>query len=159
MTMTIRAATDEDVPAMAAIRAQEWQTEEFWNASIRGYLKGGHSPQKALPERTAFVAVEDEQVVGFVAGHRTTRLGCDGELQWINVPQEKRGRGIAGLLIERMAAWFVEHDAVRICVDPDEPARFLYTKFGATALNRHWMVWEDSRRMLERAREVNAGRD
>jgi GNAT superfamily N-acetyltransferase len=155
-TMTvIRAAVDNDIPAMAAIRAREWQTEEFWKASIRAYLSGEQSPQKALPLRAAFVAVEEEQVVGFVAGHRTTRHGCDAELQWINVAEEWRGRGTAGLLIERMAAWFVEQNLTRVCVDPDEPARALYAKYGATALNRHWMVWEDSREMLRRAMELN----
>jgi hypothetical protein len=38
-----------------------------------------------LTERAAFVAIDDGDLVGFVAGHKTRRLGCDGELQWINV--------------------------------------------------------------------------
>jgi GNAT superfamily N-acetyltransferase len=157
MEIAIRPARDEDIPAMAAIRAREWQTAEFWKASIRAYLSGERSPQKALPLRAAFVAAEEAEVVGFVAGHGTTRHDCDAELQWINVAEGWRGRGIAGLLIERMAAWFVEQNLTRVCVDPDEPARALYTKYGAEALNGHWMVWEDSRQMLERSRAVNGG--
>jgi hypothetical protein len=43
------------------------------------------SPQQALPARAAFVAMDGTKLVGFVAGHRTRRLGCDGELQWVNV--------------------------------------------------------------------------
>ena len=53
-----------------------------------------------------------------------------------------------------IAVWFVEQNALRVRVDPDEPARALYARLGATELNRHWMVWEDSREMLRKAREL-----
>ncbi len=155
MSITIRAAISSDIPAMAAIRASEWQTPEYWIARISGYLAGYHSPPKALPARTIFVATENNLVVAFVAGHLTTRFACHAELEWITVLAEKRGQGIAGLLLEKIARWFVEQNALRICVDPDASARSLYAKFGATALNRHWMVWEDSREMLRQALEVN----
>jgi len=140
---------------MARIRAREWETEVYWTARIGAYLAGDHSPEKGRAARAVFVATEDEVVVGFVAGHLTDRFRCDAELQWINVIEEKRGRGIAGLLIEKIASWFVEQNAMRVCVDPDAPATRLYEKFGATPLNRHWMVWEDSREMMRRAREIN----
>ena len=47
----------------------------------------------------------------------------------------------------RMGAWFVEQNAVRICVDVQPQniaARKLYARCGAQPLNLHWMVWEDS---------------
>jgi GNAT superfamily N-acetyltransferase len=155
MSVTVSPATQGDIAVMAAIRASEWQTKEYWATRIRAYLAGESSPGQAQPGRAAFVAAENEEIVGFVAGHLTKRLKCHGELQWINVVAEKRGQGIAGLLIENIANWFVAQGAVRVCVDPDAAARGLYQKFGATALNRHWMVWEDSRQMLRRAMEVN----
>jgi GNAT superfamily N-acetyltransferase len=140
----------EDVPAMAAIRALDWESQEYWELRIAGYLRGSHSPQQALRERTAFVAVDADRVVGFVAGHRTRRYGCDAELQWVDVIADHRGQGIAGRLLEALGGWFVEMDALRVCVDvqpKNEVARRLYARHGAVPLNPHWMVWEDARVM------------
>jgi GNAT superfamily N-acetyltransferase len=132
---------------MAAIRALEWETMDYWLARIRGYLDGSLSPQQALHTRAVFVAADDGALIGFVAGHRTRRHGCDGELEWINVAPEYRGRGIADKLMLAMGAWFVAQDALRVCVDVNPanmPARRLYARFGAVPLNPHWMVWEDA---------------
>ena len=137
---------------MAAIRAAEWETQEFWEHRIAGYLAGTHNPQQALPERAVFVAEEAGPaaplVVGFVAGHRTLRHGCQGELEWINVAAEHRGRGIAGRLLVPMAGWFVQQQACRVCVNvaPDNAAALaLYTRFGAQPLRKFWMLWPDIR--------------
>ena len=152
MDLTIRASEDDDISAMAAIRAQEWETEAFWKERIGRYMHGEHSPQKALAARAAFVAVREGVVAGFVAGHRTRRYDCDGELQWINVAMAHRGRGIAGQLLLAIAPWFVSQKALRICVNVDPKnaaARALYANYGAQPLNPHWMVWQDVR-VLER---------
>jgi GNAT superfamily N-acetyltransferase len=149
--MTIRPAEDSDIPLMARIRAQNWETESFWTDRICRYLRGEHSPQKALAGRAIFVAVEEGELVGFVAGHRTTRFGCEGELQWIDVREDKRSLGIGHKLMERMGAWFVEQRAGRICVNVEpvnKPARALYSKCGAQPLKEHWMIWDDARKML-----------
>jgi ribosomal protein S18 acetylase RimI-like enzyme len=150
MPIAIRPVEERDIAAMAAIRARERETEAFWAPRIAAYLSGEHSPQQALAARAAFVATEGDAMLGFVSGHRTRRYGCDGELQWVNVAEEARGRGIAGMLMERMAEWFVEQGALRVCVNvaPDNvPAVRLYAKHGAKPLNEHWMVWDDVRRM------------
>lgn len=150
MPITLRPVEPSDIPLMAAIRAQVWETEPFWTGRIGLYLSGEHSPQQALPARAAFVALDGAELVGFVAGHRTRRLGCDGELQWINVAEERRGQGIADRLMARIGAWFVEQGAYRVCVNvaPENTvARGLYRRWGAQPLNDHWMVWEDSRAM------------
>lgn len=133
---------------MAAIRAREWETQAYWEKRIREYAGGLASPREALPNRAAFVAIDDGLVVGFVAGHRTRRLGCDGELQWINVIERQRGRGIAGSLLAAMADWFAQHEAFRVCVDVEPgntAARRLYARYGARPLKPHWMVWDDIR--------------
>jgi ribosomal protein S18 acetylase RimI-like enzyme len=69
-------------------------------------------------------------------------------LQWINVAKERRGGGIAGELLRRLAAWFVEQKASKICVDVQPTnlaARKFYRRHGATDLNPHWLVWNDIR--------------
>jgi RimJ/RimL family protein N-acetyltransferase len=148
----IRPATPADIPHMAAIRALEWETESFWTRSITLYLTGEHSPREALRDRAAFVALVGDELIGFVAGHRTRRHSCDGELQWLNIAPTHRGRGIADQLIARMGEWFVEQNAFRICVDVQPQnlaARKVYARCGAVPLNPHWMVWEDSSRMCQ----------
>jgi ribosomal protein S18 acetylase RimI-like enzyme len=146
--VVIRRAEEHDIPAMAAIRSAEWETQEYWERRISNYLRGAIAAQHALPGHAVFVADLDGVVVGFIAGHRTTRHGCQGELEWIDVVAAHRRRGIAGQLVARLAEWFVEQQALRICIDvkPENlVARRLYTKYGARPLNPHWMVWDDIR--------------
>lgn len=150
MAVRLRLAEESDVPSMAAIRALEWGTEAFWKDRISRYLRGQHSPRQALAARTAFVATDGSHLAGFVAGHKTRRFGCDGELQWINVVKERRGQGVADLLMTTMGAWFAAQHARRICVNVDPSnvtARRLYARHGAQILNEHWMTWEDARVM------------
>lgn len=153
MPIAIRPVEQQDVPAMAAIRAQVWESEDFWAARIALYLNGEHSPQRALASRAAIVAVEDGTVVGFAAGHRTRRLDCDGELQWMNVREDRRRHRIAGRMLVVIAEWFVQQNALKICVnvDPENAAaRRLYASYGAYSLNKHWMVWENVQVILSR---------
>ncbi len=144
--MLYRPSQADDVPAMARIRAREWGDFEYWVTRISGYLEGEIHPQRALPSRACYVAVEQSSVVGFVAGHLTRRYGCEGELEWINVSPERRGAGIAAELLRLLAGWFVEHKALRVCVDVEPSnavARAFYTRHGAETLNPHWLVWND----------------
>jgi len=153
--MLIRPAQAADIPKMAELRSREWETVEYWQTRIGSYLSGEGSPREALPDRAAFVAailvaMEGDELVGFIAGHRTRRFGCDGELQWINVAREKRGGGIAGKLVAELGAWFTGQGISRVCVDvaPENmSARKLYTRCGARPLKPHWMVWDDARTM------------
>jgi hypothetical protein len=84
MQVRVRPVEDHDVAAMAALRAREWETEGFWEARIRLYLSGEHSPQQALAACAAFVAVDDNGVVGSVSG--IVRVGvnatanCNGSM-------------------------------------------------------------------------------
>lgn len=146
-----RNANDSDIAAMAKLRAASWGDEEYWKARIRGYMECETYPQKALQPRVAYVATEKEAVVGLIAGHLTRRYECDGELEWIDVVAERRGSGIAKGLLERLAKWFVEQKALKICVDvqpANTAARRFYARHGAEDLNPHWMIWSDIRRVL-----------
>ncbi len=146
--VVIRPAEVDDVPAMAAIRAAEWETEAYWERRIGNYLCGELGAQHALPGHAVFVAIREEVVIGFIAGHRTRRHSCDGELEWRDVTAAHRRQGIAGKLVVTLAAWFVEQQALRVCIDvkpENTAARALYAKYGARPLNPHWMFWEDIR--------------
>jgi GNAT superfamily N-acetyltransferase len=147
-----RLANAEDIRSMSQIRAREWGEVTYWERRISGYLEGTLSPGQALSPRTCYVAVEDDAVVGFIAGHLTRRYACDGELEWINVLPEHRSKGIASSLLKLLAAWFVEQGALKICVDADpenEVARAFYRRHGAEDLNKHWLVWNDIRSLAD----------
>ena len=141
----IRRAEEGDVASMAAIRAHEWNSDDFWKARIASYLAGTYSPKQALPARAVYVATHTDHVVGFVAGHLTRRFECDGELQWINVAAGHRRQGIAESLFAATKQWFSQKNACRICVNvaaDNLAARRLYSRLGATSMNDAWMVWE-----------------
>jgi GNAT superfamily N-acetyltransferase len=159
--MLIRSVQAADIPQIARLRSREWETVEYWTIRIRSYLSGEDSPREALASRAVFVAMEGDELVGFIAGHRTQRFGCEGELQWINVAKEKRAAGIADKLIAQLGAWFVEHGISRICVDvvPENTvARKLYMRCGASPLKPHWMVWDDARTMCDAGRGSGGSR-
>src|SRR5438874_13833463 len=117
--MMYREAIASDIPALARIRAAEWETEDYWSRRIAGYLNGTVHPQQALAPRVLYVALDVSATIGFIAGHLSRRFGCEGELEWINVVPAYRGTGIAAALLRLLAAWFQQENALRICVDPD----------------------------------------
>lgn len=141
-----RIATDDDIIPIAEIRDREWGTENYWITRIGGYMRGEHHPQHALMPRIIFVAEHEEKIIGFIAGHLTTRLGCNGELEWINVIPEYRKNGIASELLYHLAKWFVEQKSTKVCIDvaaENIPAQKFYRKYGAKNLNAHWLFWEN----------------
>jgi ribosomal protein S18 acetylase RimI-like enzyme len=145
-----RQAAKQDIPFLAKIRAKNRGSEEYWDNRISGYLDGTHNPQQALPPRIIYIAADKDAIIGFIAGHLTRRLDCEGELEWIDTIEEYRRRGIASELVRILAKWFVQQNACKICVDPgDEMARKFYKKNGAEALNEHWMYWNDIRTIFK----------
>ena len=155
----VRDAVPSDIPAIAELRRKGGWSGGADAEVMARYLAGEHHPQHALTPRVILVAEAEGQLVGFIAGHRTTRFECDGELQWLFVAPISRGTGVADRLFASLAAWFVEHDAARVCVnvEPDnESARRFYARHGATELNAHWMRWDDVGRSS--VRQVARGR-
>ncbi|HVW16013.1 MAG TPA: GNAT family N-acetyltransferase [Mucilaginibacter sp.] len=144
MSIQYRIATKADISSLAKLRTFIRGTIEDWAPYIKGYMDGITNPQKALAQRTVYVATDGDRIVGWIAGHLTKRLGCDGELQWIDVDPEYRRKGIASELIKMLAGWFVRQGAKKICVDPgNDNSRSVYAVNGAGNLNQHWMYWED----------------
>jgi GNAT superfamily N-acetyltransferase len=141
-----REATASDIEEMAQIRTDGGWTGGASAERMGRYLAGTHHPQQARAARRAYVAEDSGRMVGFVAGHLTARLECDGEVQWLYVIPARRGGEIATGLLARMAAWFLDQHARRICVNVEPEnrvARRFYQRRGARALNQHWLVWDD----------------
>ena len=141
-----RPATLLDVSAMAQLRPEHWGHAPDWELRIASYLSGEYNPRQALPLRIGIVAEQDDELVGFIAGHLTRRYHCQGELQWINVAESQRRQGIATELLRELAEWFQEYDAHKVCVDAQPrniSARAFYTHYGAEPLNDHWLMWTD----------------
>ncbi len=147
-----RPATQRDVSAMAHLRSEHWGHAPDWELRLASYLSGEHHPRHALLPRIMIVAEQDDEVIGFIAGHLTRRFHCDGELQWINVSPDYRGQGVATNLLRELADWFAAYNAHKICVDVqprNADARAFYTRHGAEPLNNHWLVWPDIARVMD----------
>jgi GNAT superfamily N-acetyltransferase len=126
---------------------------ELLNTGTRAFqdIWIAHHPQQALMPRIIYVAIENETIVGFIAGHLTKRYECDGELEWIDVISKYRRNEIASELVRLLAKWFIEQNAFKICIDPGNiTARQFYGKNGAEPLNEHWMVWKDINVVFEK---------
>lgn len=145
-----READSADVPAMERARATDHAAGPA-DARMAAYLEGRHHPQQALAARTAFVALIGAEVVGYIAGHETTRYGCNGEVQYLYIAQRLRRQGVARTLLQSLAAWFADRGIRRVCVNADveSPGAVpFYVAAGAVPLNTFWYMWEDIGRVL-----------
>ena len=112
---------------------------------VAGYFAGTYHPGHALPERAGFVAIADGAIRGFIAGHKTTRMGCTGELQWMFVGPDWQRKGIGSMLLLPLAEWFSAGSSSKVIVDasPENPSRPFYLKHGASAFDEYWLFWPD----------------
>lgn len=116
------------------IRAYRWHT----------YFDGA-SPVSAKPQRIVFKAIKDKQIVGFIAGHLTTRYHKDAEIQSFYVLKDEQRHGIGSALLEKLLTWLKVQKAKSLCVGifPQNPYLVFYLKFGGLHLNPHWIYWDD----------------
>lgn len=145
--ITIETATLNDLPALCRLRAEYSGHALEWEPRITAYMIGQHNPQFALEPREVFVAVEDStDVVGLISGHLTTRFHCQGEIQWLNVQADRRGRRIADKLLDAQFTWFRAHNARRICINvapSNDACRTVLLRRGAEPLGPGWLVFPD----------------
>jgi GNAT superfamily N-acetyltransferase len=144
----------EDAPAIALVNGAtllecnlappESCSAERLTGRWLAYLTGAQNPQHALSPRTVIGAFAGSQLVGYGAGHLSTRYGTEGEVQSLYVRLAQQRMGIGSELLRQLAAWFHLHGARKICVgiDADNPYAGFYTKLGATHINPHWLVWD-----------------
>jgi GNAT superfamily N-acetyltransferase len=140
-----RIATSADVSAMAACRLRASAVGPA-DPRMAAYFDGKHHPQQALPPRIGYVALVRDGVIGYIAGHLTTRHGCAGEVQYLFVSPDFRRRGVATALLRLLADWFGSACAqkVCVCVDADSPAaKPFYESAGASPFMRLWYGWDD----------------
>ena len=154
LPITIEEATINDVSGMARLRAEHWGHAAEWEPRITAYMIRQQNPQFAKDERVIYVAVQDNEVVGMIAGQLTQRFDCQGELQWLNVAQSHRGNRIASMLMKPMVEWFVAQGAKKVCVNvspTNKVAQAFYARHGAEAMDTHWLVWNDIAVAAERS--------
>jgi GNAT superfamily N-acetyltransferase len=146
-----REATVADVPAMAFCRANDAVVGPA-DGRMLAYFEGRHHPQLALAPRIGYVAVANEIVIGYVAGHETQRFNCRGEVQYLYVTSEYRRQGVGTALLKQLARWFQVRAATRVCVDVNAespPAAPFYLACGAERINAHWFVWPNVSSILD----------
>jgi GNAT superfamily N-acetyltransferase len=140
-----RVATSADVPAMATCRLTDAAAGPA-DTRMAAYFAGKHHPQQALAPRVGYVALVRDTVIGYIAGHLTTRHGCAGEVQYLFVAPEFRRRRVATALLRLLADWFGTSRALKVCVcvDADSPAAEpFYVAQGASPFRRLWYGWDD----------------
>ena len=144
--LAFREATVGDVEAMHACRRGDPDGEPA-DRRMAAYFAGEHHPQQALLPRTGYVATMNGEVIGYIAGHRTTRHGCEGEVQYLYVAPAHRRRGIGSQLLRHLAAWFQAQHERKVCValadDSPAEARPFYERAGASPLRKYWYAWDD----------------
>jgi len=131
-------------------------SEERMTAYFDGYLH----PQHALLPRVIYVAFESGALIGYIAGHLTRRFGCEGELEWLYVDPERRRFRVASGLMPHLAAWFVQQNASRVCVNVagwNTVAIHFYAKHGAEPMKPGWMLWADFPKAVEKSAGSSAG--
>ncbi len=156
--MEVRPVGLSDLDAVVRLQAEAMVASEAYPESVdesavaehlrprvKGYFDGSYHPSHAMAPRAMFVAVTNGRIVGFVAGHLSTRMGCEGELQWIFVRPSEQRRGIGAALLRPMADWFKKVGGTHVIVDapPGHPSRDFYRHFGALPLDSYWLHWPD----------------
>jgi pyrimidine deaminase RibD-like protein/GNAT superfamily N-acetyltransferase len=138
-------ATTTDVPAMALCHTADPTAGA--DPRMAGYFDRKHHPQQALLPRVGYLALAGPDIIGYIAGHRTTRHGCAGEVQYLFVAPTYRRKGVATALLRLLAQWFVDQEAHRVCVgvasDSPPAAQPFYESVGAAPFKRFWYAWED----------------
>jgi GNAT superfamily N-acetyltransferase len=125
------------------IRSYRWQT--YFN---------GESPVTAKPERIVFKALRNGKIIGFIAGHLTTRHDKDAEIQNFYVLKDEQRKSIGSLLLDNLLTWLKRQGAKSLCVGiaPENPYQKFYIKYGGLHLNPHWIYWDDLDEVEQRLR-------
>ena len=105
----------------------------------------GESPQTSKPERIVFKAVIDGNILGYIAGHLTTRYDKDVEIQSFYILKEYQRKGLGKTLLSLFINWLKDNGANSLCVGiwPDNPYKAFYLKHCGQYLNAHWIYWDD----------------
>lgn len=120
--MNIREATVDDVDAIRQVARRSLEAsygEALGTDRIRRGLESWYSAETLREEilegaSTLFVATADGSIVGFAQSYLASRRETVGEIDWIHVDPEYRGRGVGSRLLERVERELRGRDATRI---------------------------------------------
>ena len=152
MDYTVVEASIDDVETIVDVTLQSFEdafNKPFYmerEAAIsrwKAYIRKEHHPRDAKDPRIVYVSIINGEIVGFVAGHLTERLGLEGELQSIYVLPEHQGHGLGTQLVVMLVKWFKKWDATEICVDYKDGSEDFYIKLGARFNDHGWLVWDN----------------
>jgi len=142
---------DECSSLSKAIRVDSWNAIEqsFYPKDKFEQELALYSPESlskfiGFPERFSYVAVDDGEVCGCVIGKIDAGFGI-ADIGWIFVIREKRGRGIAGKLVEAVSAKALEskcHKIIAFTMRDLPDANAMYKRYGFEMegdFKRHWM--------------------
>ena len=152
--LRIRPADAADLEQIVRVQVAAMVASEYYDDSdldssfdrlkprIVGYFNRTYHPGFAEAARTIIVA-DCGEIVGFAAGHASSRLGCNAELQWMFVPPARQRQGIGSALLAALARWFERIGRTHVIVDcpPANPSRAFYLNHGALPLDAHWLHW------------------
>ncbi len=145
MTVTLRLATRDDAPAIAALHADSWRTA-YRGALTDAFLDGDldHDRmdvwEKRLSAPTAnqvvIVAEEDGRIIGFACafGEKDERLGT--LLDNIHVRRDLHRQGLGKCLVSAVADWgrtkYPDDGLYLSVLEQNAQARRFYESLGAT---------------------------
>ena len=132
---------EESIPECIGEVDVDWATRQYrWQTYF-----AGQSPATSKPERIVFKVIDDGRIVGFIAGHLTTRFGKDAEIQNFYILKDHQRKGIGYALLIKLVEWLTANKADSLCVGIAEhnPYQGFYLKYGGQYLNEHWIFWDD----------------
>lgn len=120
--MEIRRATDDDIEgirevARASMRASYGHAldEGILDEAVeRWYDAEGLGKDLADDDAVFVVAVDDGRVIGFAQSYVTNRRESVGEIDWLHVSPDRRGRGVGERLFERVEAELLDRGVARL---------------------------------------------
>jgi ribosomal protein S18 acetylase RimI-like enzyme len=153
--MTLRPFRETDCPAIHRITAACFEQVSVHAIAQRKYgpLRGTSWQERKLSDVDAdledhpegvFVAVEDEQVVGFVTTRADERTGI-GHILNVAVDPSRQGEGLGAALIRQALDYFAEQGMTHAKIETlvgNAAGEHLYPKLGFEELTRqiHYML-------------------
>ena len=109
--------------------------------------------QTSKPERIILKVVNDKnKIIGYLAGHLTTRYNLDSEIQSFYVLKQEQKQKVGTSLLTEFTKWLVNMNAKSLCVgfNPENKYKAFYLKHGGQYLNEHWIYWQDTTQLLQK---------
>lgn len=137
--MKIRKARLEDASAIARVHI------DAWRETYQGFIPDSYLAQLSYEKRTkqweqtlvdqrVYIAVSEEEVVGFAQGGPSRTDAREGEIYAIYVLRASQGLGLGKALFQRIADDLAEYETMQVSVLRDNPACQFYERFGGQVI-------------------------